>query len=69
MTLKWLATIPWLALLVGMPFLNHVEPFVLGLPLPLAWTIACSLLSALVLTIIYRLDPANAAGGVEGGKR
>ena len=59
MTLKLLGTIPWLALLVGMPFLNHVEPFVLGLPLPLFWSIVCALMSATTLAIIYSLDPAN----------
>ena len=70
MTLKWLGTIPWLALLVGMPFLNHVEPYVLGLPLPLFWAIACALLSAVVLALIYRLDPANRVSvGVEEGKQ
>ena len=61
MSLKWLGLIPWLALLGGMPFLNHVEPFVLGLPLPLAWATACTLLSSAVLALVYFLDPANRA--------
>lgn len=62
MMLKWLAAIPWFALLVGMPLLNRVEPFVLGLPLPLFWAICVTLLSALILAIIFRLDPANRPG-------
>ncbi len=62
MRLKWLGAVPWVALLVGMPFVNHVEPFVLGLPLPLFWSIACALLSAVVLALVYSLDPANRAG-------
>ena len=59
MSLKWLGLIPWIALLVGMPIVNRVEPFVFGLPLPLAWSTVCTILSVLVLALIYRLDPAN----------
>ena len=59
MSLKWLGVIPWVLLLGGMPFVNHVEPFVLGLPLPLAFSMGCTLFSAAVLALIYHLDPAN----------
>jgi hypothetical protein len=59
MSLKWLGVIPWLALFGGMPFLNRVEPFVFGLPLPLAWAVACTLLTSLILALIYLLDPNN----------
>ena len=61
MSLKWLGLVPWLALLVGMPFVNRVEPFILGLPLPLAWATGCTVLSAATLLVVYRLDPANRA--------
>ncbi len=44
-----------------MPFVNHVEPYVLGLPLPLAWATGCTLLSAAILFVIYRLDGRNRA--------
>jgi hypothetical protein len=60
-SLKWLGVIPWLALLGGMPFFNRVEPFVFGLPLPLAWAVVCTVLSALLLALIYFLDPQNRA--------
>ena len=63
MSLKWLGSIPWLAMLVGMPFVNHTEPFILGLPLPLAWATGCVLLSAATLALVYRLDPANISPG------
>ena len=59
MTLKWLGAIPWIAVLLGMPFVNRVEPFMLGLPLPLFWAVSCTLLSAIVLAVVYVLDPAN----------
>jgi hypothetical protein len=61
MSLKWLGLIPWVVLLVGMPFVNQVQPFVLGLPLPLAFSVGCTLLSAAILALIYTLDPANRA--------
>jgi hypothetical protein len=61
MSLKWLGLMPWILMLGGMPFVNHVEPTVLGLPLPLAWTTGCTLFSAAILALIYRLDPANRA--------
>lgn len=59
MTLKWLGLIPWLVLLCGMPFLNHSDPMILGLPLPLAFSVACVLITAATLAVIYALDPAN----------
>jgi Protein of unknown function (DUF3311) len=34
------AAIPVLALTLGLPFVNRVEPVVLGLPLLLFWTVA-----------------------------
>ena len=61
MSLKWLALFPWIVLLVGMPFVNQVEPLVLGLPLPLAFSVGCILLTAATLALIYKLDPANRA--------
>ena len=61
MRLKALGLLPWIVLLVGMPFMNRVEPFVLGLPLPLAWATACTLLSAATLFVIYQLDGKNQA--------
>ena len=59
MSLKWLGLVAWVALLGGMPFVNRVEPYVLGFPLPLAWAVGCTLLTFVLLVIIYRLDPTN----------
>lgn len=61
MILKALGSLPWIALLGGMPFMNHAEPFVLGLPLPLAWATGCTLLSAATLFAVYKLDKRNQA--------
>lgn len=56
---KWLATLPFLALLVGPIFLNRVTPFVFGLPLLLAWIVLWLVLTPFLMAIVYRLDPAN----------
>ncbi len=59
MVLKALGAIAWLVLLVGMPFANRTEPFVLGFPFALAYGTFATLLSAALLALVYALDPAN----------
>ena len=59
---RWLAVIPALAILVGAAFVNQVEPLVLGLPFILAWIVGWVLGGAVLMGIIYALDPANAPG-------
>ena len=56
---RWLAVLPFLGILVGVPFLNRVEPYILGLPLVLAWIVLWVVLTAVIMAVIYRLDPAN----------
>jgi len=56
---RWLAVLPFLGILVGVPFFNRVTPLVLGMPLLLAWVVLWILLTAAIMTIIYRYDPAN----------
>ncbi len=55
--LRWLAALPFLGILVGPFFLNRVEPFVLGLPLLLAWLVFCVIGTAAVMAVIYLTDP------------
>jgi hypothetical protein len=55
--LRWLAALPFLGILVGPFFLNRVEPFVLGLPLLLAWLVFCVIGTAAVMGVIYLTDP------------
>jgi len=59
MTLRWLAVVPFVAILFGTPLVNKVEPIVLGMPLVLAWLSAWLPLSALIMGLIYLRDPAN----------
>lgn len=57
--LRWLATLPFLGMLLGPYFLNRVEPFVFGLPLLLAWLVLCVLLTSAVMGLIYLTDSEN----------
>ncbi|MGU3662726.1 DUF3311 domain-containing protein [Methylobacterium sp. A49B] len=59
--LRWLATLPFFGILIGPYFLNRVEPFVLGLPLLLAWLVFCVIGTSAVMGIIYLTDPERRA--------
>lgn len=68
----WLALLPVLHAVVGVVFADRVRPFVAGLPFFMAWIISGTLLCAVVMAIVYRLDPANrgeeAEASVDGGE-
>lgn len=57
--LRSLAVLPFLGILIGPFFLNSVEPFVLGLPLLLAWLVVCVIGTSAVMGVIYLTDPGN----------
>jgi Protein of unknown function (DUF3311) len=59
MLLRVLAALPFIGILLGVPFVNRVEPLVLGMPFVLAWIVMWVVLSSLIMAIIYRLDPTN----------
>ena len=61
--MRFLAILPFLGILVGTPFVNRVEPLVLGLPLILAWLLLWILLTSAIMAVIYRTDPANRREG------
>lgn len=56
---RWLAVLPFLAMLIGPFFVNTVAPYVLGMPFLLAWLVAWILLSAAIMAVIFGFDPAN----------
>ena len=58
-SIRWLAVVPYLALLVGPFFVNQATPLILGLPFLLAWIVAWILISSLIMAVIYSVDPAN----------
>jgi len=57
--IKYLAALPFLGILVGVPLLNQVEPLILGMPLVLAWIVLWIILTSIIMTIIYLCDPAD----------
>ena len=60
-----LAVLPFIGILVGTPFVNRVEPYVLGMPFILFWIAMWVVLSSIIMAIIYAADPANKEGDAE----
>jgi hypothetical protein len=52
----WLAALPTIIMLGGVPFANRVTPYIFGLPFLLAWIVMSVLATSLILAIIYALD-------------
>jgi len=61
-SIRWLAVVPFFALIVGPFFVNRATPLVLGLPFLLAWIVAWILLTSIIMAVIYATDPANREG-------
>ena len=62
MTLRryhWLALLPPLGVLGGVPFVNRPHPLILGLPPLMAWMILWILLTPIILGVIFALDRAH----------
>jgi hypothetical protein len=57
-----LAALPFLGLLGGIPFVNRVTPFVLGLPFILFWIVVWVVLTSVIMWVIYATDPRNREG-------
>ncbi|MFM0045402.1 DUF3311 domain-containing protein [Paraburkholderia sediminicola] len=66
MLLRVLAALPFVGILLGVPFVNRVEPLVLGMPFVLAWIVMWVVLSSIIMAIIYRLDPTNRQLAADG---
>lgn len=61
-----LAAIPWAAVLVGTPFANRVQPFILGMPFLLVWVVLCVVATSVCMAIVYATDPRNRTSGPAG---
>jgi 4-hydroxybenzoate polyprenyltransferase len=55
-TYRWLAALPGLGILVGVPFANRVHTYVFGLPFLLAWILLCVLLTSALMALIQEWD-------------
>ena len=62
---RWLAAVPGVLMLVGVPFANRVHELVLGLPCLLVWMVACVLLTSGTLALVGWLDDRHAAATAE----
>lgn len=56
---RWLAVLPFIGMLAGPIFHDHVHPFILGMPFILGWIVVWILITSLILAVIYLTDPAN----------
>ncbi len=66
--IRWslvLGAIPVLALVFALPFVNRIEPLVLGLPFVLFWILAWILLTPLILFAAYKLETRRDKSGRE----
>ncbi|MFM0480159.1 DUF3311 domain-containing protein [Paraburkholderia strydomiana] len=66
MLLRVLAALPFIGILLGVPFVNRVEPLVLGMPFVLGWIVAWVVLSSIIMAIVYRLDASNRHVSADG---
>ncbi|WEG11814.1 DUF3311 domain-containing protein [Pullulanibacillus sp. KACC 23026] len=60
-----LPALPFLALIIGMFFVNRTEPYVLGMPFIMFWTVLWVVLTTVIMWIVYKTDPVNQGGDSE----
>jgi hypothetical protein len=57
-----LSLIPFIGILGFLPFVNRIEPYVLGIPFIMFWMAMWVVLTSVILGIMYKLDPRNREG-------
>ena len=58
---RWLAVIPALLILIGVPFANRVPGLWLGMPFLLLWILGAVVLTSPIMAIVGALDARHAA--------
>ena len=48
-SVRWLAILPFLGMLIGTAFVNSVEPLIFGMPFVLAWLVGWVLIGSLIM--------------------
>jgi hypothetical protein len=59
----WLALVPAIGMLGGLPFANRVHPLVLGLPFLFAWLVGWVLATSVIMGCVLMLDEARGTAG------
>lgn len=57
--IHFLAIVPFIGILIGPIVHNQVHPFILGMPFPLGWITVWVILTAIIMGLLYLLDPVN----------
>jgi hypothetical protein len=60
------ASVPFITLAFALPFINRIEPFILGLPFILFWIVLWVALTPLALFAAYRCEKKFNAPETEG---
>lgn len=60
-----LTLVPFIGILGFLPFINKIEPYVLGMPFYMFWMAMWVVLTSVTLAIMYKLDPRNREGEEE----
>ena len=60
-----LTLIPFIGILGFLPFVNKIEPYLLGMPFYMFWMAMWVVLTSVTLAIMYKLDPRNREGEEE----
>ncbi|MGE7602621.1 DUF3311 domain-containing protein [Peribacillus sp. NPDC097675] len=60
-----LTLVPFIGILGLLPFVNKIEPYVLGMPFYMFWMAMWVVLTSVTLAIMYKLDPRNREGEEE----
>jgi hypothetical protein len=60
-----LAVLPFVGMLVLIPWVNRTDPYVLGMPFLLFWIVIWVVLTSACMTVVFWSDPANKAGAAE----